>query len=53
MEVEVPQNITYSNKNYLVTIQVHFEPTKPVNATLATVIQEAVQKNLCHKCKDP
>jgi hypothetical protein len=35
MEIDVPQKITYSNTNYPVTIQVQFEPTKPVNATPA------------------
>jgi hypothetical protein len=53
MEVAAPQKKSYSNTNYPARRQVHLDPTKPVNATPTTIIQEAAQKNLCYKCKEP
>jgi RNase P subunit RPR2 len=52
MEMAAPKK-TYNNTPYTARRQVHFESVKPVNTSPASVIQEAVQKNLCYKCREP
>uniref|UniRef100_A0ACD6AK38 Uncharacterized protein n=1 Tax=Avena sativa TaxID=4498 RepID=A0ACD6AK38_AVESA len=53
IEQAQPQKKQFLGNQYTVRRHVQFDTTKPTNASLAAVIQEATAKNVCYKCREP